>query len=201
MENQNITKTSITELFQCPKCSVAPLALRQKKNNKGHYIGCMNFPHCKNVIWLSEECLEPRILSETCQRCGPNVKLMKFKFNSLSYKNLYNAPTGWYTTCLRCDQHFRDLFNINLEQVMRTGGIVGIMDDTSTYADVVPLVALRNINTTRAPESSVNIQKKLNTSKSKPESKTKKESKNKKFKTQSTYKNIRSFYTSGKYMK
>nr|XP_014098832.1 DNA topoisomerase 3-alpha isoform X2 [Bactrocera oleae] len=196
VENQNITNNSITELFQCPKCSIAPLTLRQKNSNKEHYVGCMNFPDCKNAIWLPVECLEPRILPETCQRCGPNVKLIKFKFNSLYYKNIFNAPSGWYTSCLRCDQQLRDLFNINLEQVKSAGDIVGIIDDTITSAGVAPLVSLRNFNSTRALESSANIQKKRNMGESKLVSETKNDQKNKNTKTQSTNKNISSFFTS-----
>ncbi|XP_050338371.1 DNA topoisomerase 3-alpha isoform X2 [Bactrocera neohumeralis] len=196
VKNQYITNNSITELFQCPKCSMAPLTLRQKKSNKGHFIGCMNFPDCKNAIWLPEECVEPKILPESCQHCGPNVKLIKFKFNSLYYKNIFNAPTGWYTSCLRCDQHLRDLFNINLEQVKSTGGIVGIIDDAITPAGVLPLVSPRNLNINRASESSVNILKKRNMSKPKVVSGTKKDSKNKNTNIQSTHKNIRTFFTS-----
>ncbi|XP_054082911.1 DNA topoisomerase 3-alpha isoform X2 [Zeugodacus cucurbitae] len=196
VQNQNMTNNSMRELFQCPKCSVAPLALRQKKNNQGHYIGCMNFPDCKNAIWLSEEFLEPSVLSETCQSCGPNVKLIKFKLNSLYYKNMFNTSTGWYTTCLRCDQQLRDMFNINLDQVKRTGGIVGNTGETTKTANVVPLVAPRYINTTRRSDGSVNIPKKRSMKRSKTESETKQDSNKKKVETQTTHQNIRSFFTS-----
>ncbi|XP_067622103.1 DNA topoisomerase 3-alpha isoform X3 [Eurosta solidaginis] len=123
----------VNEIFQCPKCLVAPLALRQKKNQDGFYIGCMNFPDCKNVIWLPEDFLEPSVLSETCQHCGPIVKLIKLKFKSLYYKTLFKTPSGWYKTCLLCDRQFCENFNINLEQVKPSGRII---DDASVYTSI-----------------------------------------------------------------
>ncbi|TMW40216.1 hypothetical protein DOY81_014704, partial [Sarcophaga bullata] len=112
-------------MFKCPKCSVAPLALKAKKNQTGFFIGCLNFPDCKNCIWLSDECKEPTVLDETCTKCGNDIKLLKFKFSNSYHKTLFNSPSGWYKTCLRCDVQFRNTFNINVESVKRVGGIVG----------------------------------------------------------------------------
>ncbi|XP_037958363.1 DNA topoisomerase 3-alpha [Teleopsis dalmanni] len=141
----------IQELFQCPKCNVAPLALKAKKNNSGHFIGCLNFPDCKNVVWLPDECKEPSVHSQTCERCGSNVKLLKFKFSNVYYKTLFGAPNGWYKTCLRCDEQFRSTFNINLENIKNIGAIVS---DTSTSVTNITSVPERSNNSTSAAGSS-----------------------------------------------
>ncbi|XP_054743082.1 DNA topoisomerase 3-alpha isoform X1 [Anastrepha obliqua] len=211
MENQNNNRNKITDLFQCPKCSVAPLALRQKKNNpNSYYIGCMNFPNCNNAIWLSEECSEPSVLSETCQHCGPNVKLIKLKFTSLYYKTLFKTPSGWYKTCLCCDQQFRDNFEINLDQVKRTGGIVGVVGigSNTTSSNQNPTAASVTGSTSRGSEStnvsgeyrnasgSRNLNKKQNRGKSKPDIETNASTKGDKKKTNSKTQGIRTFFTS-----
>ncbi|XP_023163918.2 DNA topoisomerase 3-alpha isoform X2 [Drosophila hydei] len=114
----------VHELFQCPKCDQAPLALKPKKNQTSFFIGCLNFPDCKNVIWLPEECKELTVLEECCPTCGEGYKMLKFKLSTPYYRGLFNAPHGWYKNCLRCDELFRRTFNINLDQVKRVGGIV-----------------------------------------------------------------------------
>ncbi|CAD6999334.1 unnamed protein product [Ceratitis capitata] len=153
-QNGIMNSSTVTELFLCPKCSVAPLALRQKKNRNQFYIGCMNFPDCKNAIWLSDECLEPSVLSETCQTCGPNIKMLKLKFNSIHLKNYFNTPSGWYKTCLRCDKLFRDYFNINLDKVKTVGGIVEVDNGSITSVDVGSIVSARSASSSNASRSS-----------------------------------------------
>lgn len=113
------------ELCQCPKCELAPLVLKPKKNQTSFFIGCFNFPDCKNVIWLPEECKEYSVLDECCPSCGEGYHMLKFRLSSAYYRGLFNAPHGWYKNCLRCDELFRSTFNINLDQVKRVGGIVG----------------------------------------------------------------------------
>ncbi|KAH8377324.1 hypothetical protein KR093_004897 [Drosophila rubida] len=114
----------IRELFQCPKCDAAPLALKPKKNAGSFFIGCLNFPDCKNVVWLPEECKDFTVLDECCAQCGDGYRMLKFRFNTPYYRGLFNAPSGWYKNCLRCDEQFRSTFNINLDQVKRVGRIV-----------------------------------------------------------------------------
>ncbi|KAH8273722.1 hypothetical protein KR018_010734 [Drosophila ironensis] len=112
-------------LFQCPKCQQAPLALKAKKNQQGWYIGCTNFPDCKNVVWLPAECKDVTVLDECCANCGEGHRLLKFRLSTPYYRGVFNTPGGWYKTCLPCDNLFRSTFNINLDSVKRTGGIVG----------------------------------------------------------------------------
>lgn len=113
------------ELFQCPKCDVASLALKPKKKVPGcFFIGCLNFPDCKNVVWLPEECKDISVLDECCASCGDGYHMLKFRLSSAYYRGVFNTPGGWYKTCLRCDDLFRSTFNINLDQVKRVGNIV-----------------------------------------------------------------------------
>uniref|UniRef100_A0A1B0A940 DNA topoisomerase n=1 Tax=Glossina pallidipes TaxID=7398 RepID=A0A1B0A940_GLOPL len=112
------------ELSTCPKCSQAPLALKAKKKQSGFFIGCLNYPDCKNVIWLSDECTEPKILEENCSKCGTGFKLLKFKFSNQYHKTIFSTPNGWYKTCLHCDVNFRETFNINLDCITKIGAIV-----------------------------------------------------------------------------
>ncbi|XP_011293504.1 DNA topoisomerase 3-alpha isoform X2 [Musca domestica] len=115
----------IQEIFKCPKCSIAPMALKQKNNKPGHFIGCLNYPNCKNCIWWPDECKDPSVLDEHCPKCGSEYKLIKMRFTLPYHRTLFNSPSGWYETCLLCDVQFRNTFNINTDCVKRTGPIVG----------------------------------------------------------------------------
>lgn len=118
--------TTMRELFQCPKCDQAPLALKPKKNSPGSFfIGCLNFPDCKNVVWLPQECKEISVLDECCPTCGEGYHMLKFRLSGAYYRGVFNTPSGWYKNCLRCDELFRSTFNINLDQVKRVGNMVG----------------------------------------------------------------------------
>ncbi|XP_075151301.1 topoisomerase 3-alpha isoform X2 [Haematobia irritans] len=114
----------LKELFKCPKCTIAHLALKEKNNKSGFFIGCLNYPQCKNCIWLPDECKDPSVLDDHCSKCGNEFKLIKFKFSLPYHRNLFNTPSGWYKTCLICDVQFRNTFNINVDCVKNTGPIV-----------------------------------------------------------------------------
>uniref|UniRef100_A0A1A9WUA1 DNA topoisomerase n=1 Tax=Glossina brevipalpis TaxID=37001 RepID=A0A1A9WUA1_9MUSC len=131
------------ELFPCPKCSQAHLALKAKKNQSGFFIGCLNYPDCKNVIWLPDECKEAKVLDENCSKCGSTFKLLKFKFSNPYHKTLFSTPSGWYKTCLRCDVNFRSTFNINLDCIKKTGPIVS---DSASATCQAPHANENNIN-------------------------------------------------------
>lgn len=117
------------EIFKCPKCGIAKLALKHKKNQSGYFIGCLNYPDCRNVIWLAAECKDVQVLPETCAKCGSEYKLLSMRFGNNYYKTLFHSMSdsendGRYKTCLRCDQNFRNTFQINLNCVKATGPIV-----------------------------------------------------------------------------
>jgi len=115
----------IQSIFQCPKCNEAPLALKPKKNQQGWYIGCNNFPDCKNAVWLPTECKDASVLDECCPTCGDGYRMLKFRLSTPYYRGVFGTPSGWYKTCLPCDNLFRTTFNINLDSVKKVGGIVG----------------------------------------------------------------------------
>ncbi|XP_055920463.1 DNA topoisomerase 3-alpha isoform X2 [Eupeodes corollae] len=142
-EETNASENQIKELFNCPKCQLFPMALRKKKTS-GFFIGCLNFPDCKNAVWLPDELKDVSALDENCRRCGTASKMLKVKLSAAYYRSLFNVPDGWYTTCLRCDSKFRETFNINSDQIKQVGRIVG---DTSS---------VRRNNTTGVATNPVN---------------------------------------------
>ncbi|XP_017015813.2 DNA topoisomerase 3-alpha [Drosophila takahashii] len=124
-EGSDQNQATMQTLFQCPKCNEAPLALKAKKNQQGWFIGCNNFPDCKNVVWMPAECKDVSVLDECCPNCGDGHRMLKFRLSTPYYRGVFNTPHGWYKTCLPCDNLFRTTFNINLDSVKRVGGIVG----------------------------------------------------------------------------
>lgn len=124
-ENDPSHPAMMQTLFQCPKCNEGILALKTRKNQQGWYIGCTNFPDCKNVVWLPMECKDVSVLDECCPSCGDTHPLLKFRLSTPYYRSVFNTPQGWYKTCLPCDNLFRSTFNINLDSVKRAGRIVG----------------------------------------------------------------------------
>ncbi|PVD39556.1 hypothetical protein C0Q70_02191 [Pomacea canaliculata] len=64
----------------CPHCG-HNLTLRTKKNGKGYYIGCSNYPECRHALWLPDFVLEADVDSEICPTCQPGpVHLLRFRF-------------------------------------------------------------------------------------------------------------------------
>lgn len=190
-ENSGETfQNSWKEIFKCPKCLVAPLALKPKNNKTGYFIGCLNYPNCKHCVWLPDECKDPSVLDENCPKCGSEYRMLKMRFSLPYHKTLLNSPTGWYKTCLRCDSQFRSTFNINLESVKRTGPIVSDIDD-------IPI----NYGTTNtsAGQLTANSDTKKSTARTKrnPNSDTTRKKKITSTGAPKTNNSIRSFFTSG----
>ncbi|XP_055381973.1 DNA topoisomerase 3-alpha [Condylostylus longicornis] len=121
----------LQELFLCPKCKTCYMVLKKKKEGNSYMIGCSNFPVCKNVIWLTDGIKEAQLSHSSCKRCyNKNYKSsisnkIEFKFKNSSYLALLGSTSLTYTTCLRCDSKFREIFDINLDQVKFVGAIVG----------------------------------------------------------------------------
>lgn len=40
------------KVMKCPQCRQGDMQLKQRQNNAGWFIGCGNYPKCKNAIWL-----------------------------------------------------------------------------------------------------------------------------------------------------
>lgn len=141
------------EIFKCPKCKVAHLALRRKKNQSGYFIGCLNYPDCRNAIWLADECQDVEVTPDICPKCGSGYKMLSMRFTNSYYKTLFQAVANTeggsrYRTCLRCDQHFRNTFQINLNCVKSTGCIVDTNADHS--APIRPVATIGNTTSTNS---------------------------------------------------
>ncbi|XP_061401993.1 DNA topoisomerase 3-alpha-like [Musca vetustissima] len=193
MDSAQNNPKRIQEMFTCPKCSIAPLALKQKNNKPGHFIGCLNFPNCKNCIWWPDECKDPSVLDEYCPRCGSEYKLIKMRFSLPYHRTLFNSPSGWYKTCLQCDAQFRNTFNINIECVKRTGPIVS--DTPINYGSVSPMPAATTATKSKKTSTKTKEKPATSTAASKPRKTSEKAAKkDKKVATETT--TIRSYFTS-----
>lgn len=80
---QEIQITHETVIFKCPKCG-SDMTLKNRKQGTGKFIGCMNYPTCKNVIWFPQtvECVE--VLDQICS-----------EVNICCY-NIYNCNMTYY---------------------------------------------------------------------------------------------------------
>ncbi|KAL8600868.1 hypothetical protein ACOMHN_045006 [Nucella lapillus] len=73
---------TVSVVMPCPKCG-HNLALRAKKDGRGFYVGCTNYPTCRNVVWFPDGVLEATVEPDTCDICQPGpVHLIRFKFRS-----------------------------------------------------------------------------------------------------------------------
>ncbi|XP_076459295.1 DNA topoisomerase 3-alpha-like [Babylonia areolata] len=73
---------TVSVVMPCPSCGFN-MALRTKKDGRGFYIGCTNYPTCRNAVWFPEGVLEAAVEPEICDICRPGpVHLIRFKFRS-----------------------------------------------------------------------------------------------------------------------
>ncbi|XP_068631634.1 DNA topoisomerase 3-alpha [Battus philenor] len=105
-------------VLKCPKCGQG-MVLRQKKNNADElFISCLSYPNCKNAVWLPSVVKSLQVQPETCPRCGPNYKILKFEWRNNSISHLYPPP---YVGCIGgCDPTFLELLKINPSSVRTT---------------------------------------------------------------------------------
>lgn len=148
--NQNIqVATQFSEVFKCPKCKIANMALKRTASTNFPYITCLNFPECKNSVWFSKDVVKDVALSEKkCRRCGDDIPQLKIMFTNMYYKLLFNVPTGWYETCLRCDIKLRNTLGINLDQIKSVGRIIEISTTSTTETQSISnALSLQNHST------------------------------------------------------
>lgn len=188
------------ELFKCPKCAVTQMALKQKNDQTGYFIGCLNYPNCKHCIWFPSECKDPSVSDEHCPKCGSEYKMLKLRFTQPYHKSLFDTPSGWYKTCLRCDAQFRNTFNINAESVKRMGPIVSdIADVPINYGTsaVAGSTAGAGKKTTKTKKPSGTEEPNTKTKKTNSSTSKSAASKTNKAKKKTDTANIRSYFTSG----
>lgn len=56
-----------TPVLKCPKCG-SNMTIKTTHQDGRKYIGCMNYPTCKNVIWFPAGVEQAEVLDEGCAR-------------------------------------------------------------------------------------------------------------------------------------
>ncbi|MCO5571758.1 hypothetical protein L7F22_025506 [Adiantum nelumboides] len=74
-------------------------------------VGCLNYPHCRNAVWLPNALLEASVSAEICTTCGPGaVYRIHFKFKQGEIPPQYAIE---YTGCVGgCDAILKELIEI-----------------------------------------------------------------------------------------
>lgn len=104
-------------ILKCPRCGF-DMTMKDRRNQEGKYISCMNFPNCSNAIWLPLAVENIQVLDELCNQCPGGMHKLKFKFKSGAMPR-YGLE---YTTCIGgCDEIFNDNMEIKLNSVRNTG--------------------------------------------------------------------------------
>ncbi|KAI5070985.1 hypothetical protein GOP47_0013236 [Adiantum capillus-veneris] len=94
----------------CSACNNANMVLRKKPDGK-FMVGCLNFPQCRNAVWLPNALLEASVSAEICSRCGPGtVYRINFKFKQGEIPPQYSTE---YIGCVGgCDPVLKELIEI-----------------------------------------------------------------------------------------
>lgn len=95
-------------VLKCPACS-SGMVLKNRENNTS-FISCTAYPACRQVIWLPSKVIDARLAPDTCVQCGPDVRLISFKFRPQSMAPYYRDV---YTGCIGgCDPQFINMLEI-----------------------------------------------------------------------------------------
>lgn len=94
----------------CGLCHESDMVLKRKPDGS-YMVGCLRFPHCRNVIWLPAAILEAVVTSYVCNFCTPGpVFKIQFKFRRLEIPPNYDAD---HLGCVGgCDETLRELIEI-----------------------------------------------------------------------------------------
>ncbi|KAG1657404.1 DNA topoisomerase 3-alpha [Nymphon striatum] len=115
----------------CASCGLQ-MALKQRKNGNGFYIGCMSYPNCKSSIWFPNYVESVSIDNSVCQQCEPGpIHLLKFKFRPGSMRPYYPNE---YTGCIGgCDNLF--LESLGIQSTPRNVPNITSSDIASTFSN------------------------------------------------------------------
>nr|CAI5864351.1 unnamed protein product [Callosobruchus analis] len=139
---------NFVSVLKCPKCA-SEMFVRERQNGAGKYVGCANFPNCKNAIWLPSivECIE--VLDEHCHYCGPNTKKLKMKFR----QNPFPGEPNPNVLCIGgCDENVLEALDISRNSVTSRHSGAGPANNTSTIHNSTTNTAAR-ANQTSAQSS------------------------------------------------
>ncbi|XP_049801714.1 DNA topoisomerase 3-alpha isoform X1 [Schistocerca nitens] len=108
-EETSIGHEGASAVCKCPSCGL-DMVPKSRRDNQGWYIGCMGFPACRNAVWLPSCVQHVEVKNEHCRQCGPDVKLVHFKFSQDRARAYYGSE---HTGCLGgCDQQLLELLDV-----------------------------------------------------------------------------------------
>lgn len=95
---------------RCQVCQESDMALKKKPDGK-FMVGCQNFPHCRNAVWLPGSISEASVTNQLCDTCGPGpVFKIQFKFRRMEIPVQYSTE---HLGCIGgCDRILRELIDI-----------------------------------------------------------------------------------------
>ncbi|VEN63039.1 unnamed protein product, partial [Callosobruchus maculatus] len=125
---------------------------RERQNGAGKYIGCANYPNCKNAVWLPSLVESIEVLNESCRDCGPNTKKLKMKFR----QNPFPGEPNPNVLCIGgCDEGVLEALDISRNTVASRQNGTGPGSNTSTSHNATTNSAARANQTN--PHSSPSI--------------------------------------------
>lgn len=116
--------------------------------NNSHCLSCLNYPTCRNTIWLPGSIVkEATTTARTCAKCGPQFKCVKYTLRSFRHSAVLDqrfiGEDGLtYETCLMCDASFQDLCDVNRAMLSPDGP-----RGNATHADATRRPAVTRNNT------------------------------------------------------
>ncbi|CAH2001979.1 unnamed protein product [Acanthoscelides obtectus] len=118
-------------VLKCPKCG-SDMFVRERQNGGGKYIGCANFPNCKNAIWFTSNVESIEVMDGHCPDCGPNTKKLKMKFR----QNPFPGEPNPNVLCIAgCEENVLEALDISRNSVTsRQNGTVASNNATTHNA-------------------------------------------------------------------
>ncbi|CAI9740965.1 DNA topoisomerase 3-alpha-like isoform X1 [Octopus vulgaris] len=109
---------TVESVKRCPKCN-QDMLLRQRKDGKGYYLGCIGFPECRNAMWFPDFVLKVEVDGTICPRCQPGpVHLLRFKFRPGYVPPM--IPTEYVGCIGGCDTFLMEALDIHSSQNRQT---------------------------------------------------------------------------------
>uniref|UniRef100_A0A0L8FQI7 DNA topoisomerase n=1 Tax=Octopus bimaculoides TaxID=37653 RepID=A0A0L8FQI7_OCTBM len=124
---------TVESVKRCPKCN-QDMLLRQRKEGKGYYLGCIGFPECRNAIWFPDFVLKVEVEGTICPQCQPGpVHLLRFKFRPGYVPPM--IPTEYVGCIGGCDTFLMEALDIYSSQNRQTTSSSLNTRTSSTYGD------------------------------------------------------------------
>ncbi|XP_058092918.1 DNA topoisomerase 3-alpha isoform X2 [Magnolia sinica] len=94
----------------CSLCRESDMVLKRRPDGT-FMVGCLRFPHCRNVVWLPGAVSEAAVTTHVCSSCTPGpVFKIQFKFRRLEIPPNYNVD---HLGCVGgCDETLKELIEI-----------------------------------------------------------------------------------------